>query len=209
MAPWGSRIDLNTMSRASSPQGAPEDDEEELPPESRTHGRTEAETAITHTHKAVSAAANANPTLAGLRDKLEELIEEYNAGAKSVGDLYANLAKFADELEKQEERAKAEGLTAEEMAFFDVMLAAGGAVDTDGREALRNAARTLVTTLPSKLVIEWRKSEKKRAGVNMLIETVLENTPYADDAYRRACDEVSKHVYESYFGEGRSKFSVN
>jgi type I restriction enzyme, R subunit len=93
--------------------------------------------------------------------------------------------------------------------FFDVMLAAAEAVDESGREAVKTVARALSSRLPSKLVIDWRKSEQKRAGVLSLIEEVLEETPYEGPAYQRACEEVFKHVYESYWGDGKSKFNAS
>jgi type I restriction enzyme, R subunit len=46
--------------------------------------------------------------------------------------------------------------------------------------------------------------------VLVAIQEVLENLPqkYSNDDYRVKCDAVYLHVYDSYYGAGRSVYAV-
>jgi hypothetical protein len=48
-----------------------------------------------------------------------------------------------------------------------------------------------------------------RAAVRQCIEIELDKLPpvYAPDVYQRKCDLTYQHVYDAYFGEGRSIYA--
>jgi type I restriction enzyme R subunit len=195
-SPWGNRVDLNAIHQAlranmTSPLSG-----------------MGVETTITSTRRAVNEAADKNPTLGPLRDRLDQLINDYNRSAKTTTELFAELSRIIEELEKETARSKAEGLTREQLVLFDVMLAACNAEEKN-RESIKTVAISLAKHLPPKLVIDWRKSEQKRAAVLVLIESELAEAPYSDEDYPIACQQVFKHVFESYWGDGKSKFSEN
>ncbi len=70
-------------------------------------------------------------------------------------------------------------------------------------------ALALPKKLAKKLVIDWRKTQRGRAAVRTTIKDVLEELPeaYGPEAYERVVASVYEHVYESYWGEGKSKYS--
>ena len=74
-------------------------------------------------------------------------------------------------------------------------------------------AKTLLDTLKrEKLVLDWRKQQTTRAGVRYVIETVLEDElprVFTKDLYQQKCDAVYQHVYDSYYGSGKSLYAVN
>jgi type I restriction enzyme R subunit len=59
-------------------------------------------------------------------------------------------------------------------------------------------------------VLDWRKRQQSRAAVMLSIEYTLEGLPesYSKDTYKQKCDLVYQHVFESYYGEGRSIYSA-
>lgn len=72
-------------------------------------------------------------------------------------------------------------------------------------------ARELLQRLPRVLVIDWRRSYQRRAAVEKTIERVLEELPpdaYSDALYEDVCGRVYGHVFESYYGEGKSKYTA-
>ena len=77
---------------------------------------------------------------------------------------------------------------------------------------VKKAAHDLLQTLKKqKLVLDWRKRQQSRAAVRLTIEKVLEEelpSSYTVEVYQRKCNAVYQHVYESYFGEGRSIYAV-
>jgi len=70
------------------------------------------------------------------------------------------------------------------------------------------AAKELLTKLKKeKLVLEWRKKQQARASVLVTIEEILDrNLPesYSKDIFQAKCQQVYQHIYDSYFGSGKS-----
>lgn len=107
--------------------------------------------------------ARMNPTRSNLRDELDELIADYNAGTTDVNTFFQELFAFMKKLEAEDQRPDAEGLTVEELAFFD-QLAAGVTLKGTEREKVKTIARQLPQKLAKKLVIDWRKGLRTRAA---------------------------------------------
>ena len=80
------------------------------------------------------------------------------------------------------------------------------------KKQVKNASRSLLDTLKkSKLVLDWRKRQQSRADVQVTIETVLDKElprTYTPEIFKEKCDEVFHHVYDSYYGAGRSVYEV-
>jgi type I restriction enzyme R subunit len=59
-------------------------------------------------------------------------------------------------------------------------------------------------------VLDWRKRQQTRALVRLCIEEVLDSLPevFREDLWRKKCDLAYQHVYDSYFGEGRSIYQT-
>lgn len=139
-------------------------------------------------------------------DKFQELIDEYNSGALNIELFFDKLLVFARELNEEEKRGISENLSEEELALFDLLFKSGLAKKEE--KQVKKAASDLLDVLKrEKLVLDWRKRQQTRADVLLTIQTVLdEGLPrsYAPDLYRQKCDAVYQHVYESYFGAGKS-----
>jgi type I restriction-modification system DNA methylase subunit len=79
------------------------------------------------------------------------------------------------------------------------------------RYADHHARHPLDTLKAEKLVLDWRKQQRTRAAVRVTIETLLdENLPpaYETTLYNEKCERVYNHVYEKYYGAGRSVYSL-
>ena len=76
---------------------------------------------------------------------------------------------------------------------------------------VKRVAKDLLTTLKAeRLVLDWRKRQQSRAAVRLTIEETLDRLPnrYTQDLYNQKCESVYQHVYDSYFGAGRSIYSI-
>ena len=60
-----------------------------------------------------------------------------------------------------------------------------------------------------KLVLEWRSKQQSRAAVRLTIEETLDRLPrtYTKELYGTKCDLVYQHVFDSYFGPGKSIYA--
>ena len=71
-------------------------------------------------------------------------------------------------------------------------------------------ARDLLTKLKAEIrVLDWRKRQQNRAQVLITIEDTLDKglpDKFVRDIYHQKCGLVYQHVYDSYFGEGRSVY---
>ncbi len=97
------------------------------------------------------------------------------------------------------------------MAIFDILTRPSPKLAKAEREQVKRLARELLDTLKAeRLVLEWRSRQATRAGVLVAIQEVLENLPqkYSDDDYRVKCEAVYQHVYDSYYGAGRSVYGM-
>jgi type I restriction enzyme R subunit len=61
-----------------------------------------------------------------------------------------------------------------------------------------------------RLAIDWCKYQKTRAGVQLAIQKVLDSLPpkYESDLYEEKCALVYQHVFDAYFGAGKSVYSL-
>jgi type I restriction enzyme R subunit len=159
----------------------------------------------------VDALVRLNPTRRDLREQLEVLIADYNDGARNVEQFFQELLAFMkDKVRPEEKRGIAEGLTQEEIALHDLLLVDEVKLSAEDRELIKKAARELPKRLAPKLVIDWRKTQRARAAVKTVIQDVLDEAlpdAYDKEAYEKLVAAVYEHVYESYWGEGKSKYS--
>ena len=140
-------------------------------------------------------------------DKFTELINSYNRGSHNIQKIYEELLKLANELNQEAGRAVKEGLNEEELAIFDLLTKPAPKLKPDEENKIKKIARELLEVLKrEKLVLDWRKKLQARAQVQLAIATNLESLPqsYDEVIYEMKCQAIYDHVFESYFGDGKS-----
>jgi len=151
-----------------------------------------------------------NRTRFDFKEKFEQLIAEYNAGSKNVDYIFSKLIDLAGDLNQEEQRHIREGLTEEELSIFDILTRPDIDLSEGETESVKKVAKDLLNTLKAeRLVLDWKKRSESRAGVQVTIETVLdEGLPpkFGKDVYSSKCRSVFDHVFDSYLGEGKSVF---
>lgn len=146
------------------------------------------------------------------RQQFDKLIDQYNSGSRNIEQIYQELLALVKALNEEEQRHLAEGLTEEELALFDLLVNKPEIELTPKeRQAVKKAARELLAKLKDgKLTLDWRKHQQAQAEVRITIEDILdEHLPaaYTTELYHAKCDLVYQHVYEHYYGEGRSTYA--
>ena len=64
---------------------------------------------------------NQNRTRRGFCERLQDIIDRYNAGSNSVDDDFEQLVKFAQSLREEEERNVRLGLSEDELEIYDLL----------------------------------------------------------------------------------------
>jgi type I restriction enzyme R subunit len=155
-----------------------------------------------------------NKSRTDFADKFQKLIDDYNAaclaGNPDIDDFFSKLVEFTKELDAEDKRGIAEQLSEEELAMFDILTKPNMDLDEKEKNQVKQVARELLETLKtSKLVLDWRKRQQSRAQVRQAIDIKLDELPrcYIKEIYRQKCDDVFRHVYDSYYGAGQSIYS--
>lgn len=155
---------------------------------------------------------NQNPTRKDLYERLEALIADYNAGSHNVQESFEQIRDFIEALNTEEQRHVKEGLSAEELAVFDLLTKPNVELNKKDREVVKNLAKTLIAKLKAeRLVLDWKKKRQAKAGVRRCIEDTLDPLPkeaYPDELYEAKCAEIFEHIYECYQGDGESRYGV-
>jgi type I restriction enzyme R subunit len=143
--------------------------------------------------------------------KFQEMIDEYNAGSMNAEEHFRQLVEFSETLNAEERRAVAERLSEEELAVYDLLAKIGVKLTTRQELEVKKIAKELLERLKrEKLVLDWRKKQQARAAVRQCIEQILDHLPstFSGKVYEQACEQAYLHVYDSYFGEGKSIYSI-
>jgi type I restriction enzyme R subunit len=142
-----------------------------------------------------------NRTRADFAEKFEALIESYNAGSRSIEELYQELLDLSNNLNQEQERHVRENVTEEELVIFDILTRPAPDLSPEERIAVKKAARELLARLKELLVINWRQKSTARSQLKLAIEDALDlglPRAYTPELYSLKCSAVFEHVYESY-----------
>jgi type I restriction enzyme R subunit len=142
-----------------------------------------------------------NRTRADFAQKFEALIDAYNAGSRSIEQLFEELLALSNNLDEEEARHVRESLSEEELVIFDILTRPAPELSTAERAEVKKVARELLTKLKQLLVLNWRQKSAARSALRLAIEDSLDSglpRAYAPELYREKCAAVFEHVYESY-----------
>jgi type I restriction enzyme R subunit len=152
-----------------------------------------------------------NKTRVDYLEKFQQMIDEYNQGAANLEEFFERLLKFVKELQEEEKRGVSEGLSEEELAVFDLITKPEMKLTKKEEGQVKSIARELLETLKrERLVLDWRKTQATRASVRVAVEDKLDELPrvFTREIYTQKCNAVYQHIFESYYGEGRSVYAA-
>lgn len=138
-----------------------------------------------------------NHTRIDFAQKLQEIIEQYNAGGSSTENYFDDLMKFAEGMKAEDERHVKEGLTEDELELYDTLRK--DKLTKAEEQKVKLAAKHLISRLldehPRILVQDWWKDGQTQRIVKAAVEEVLDNDlPLSYD--RMAFKEKADNVFE-------------
>ncbi len=177
------------------------------------HKRVEAEKLRGAINNKLTAMIRLNRNRMDYQEKFEEMIAEYNAGTIGVADYFQRLFDFVNDLNEEDQRASTEDLSEEELAVFDLLTQREPDLTAPERDEVKDAVREMLETLKrEKLGLDWRKHAQARAQVRLAVENILDDElpqPYTPELFNQKSEAVYQHIYDSYYGEGKSVYSEN
>jgi len=153
-----------------------------------------------------------NRTRLDYLERFQAMIDAYNAGSLNAEEFFQQLMAFARSLNEEEKRGMGEQLDEEELALFDLLTKPQIEMSDADRDKVKATARELLSTLKAgKLVLDWRKRQQARAEVRVTIEKLLDQglpRIYTPVLFQQKTTAVFQHVYDAYYGAGRSVYAA-
>ncbi|HVN97275.1 MAG TPA: type I restriction enzyme endonuclease domain-containing protein [Syntrophorhabdaceae bacterium] len=142
-----------------------------------------------------------NSTRADFAQKLQEIIDRYNAGGSSTENYFDELVKFTESLKDEEERAAREGLSEDELEIFDILKKEK--MTKDETQKVKLAAKSLLERLtrgkPKVLVQDWYKDSQTQEKVKTAVEKVLDKA--LPESYDKELFQIKRdNVYDLIYG---------
>lgn len=160
--------------------------------------------------KAIGAATR-NPTRYELVERIEKLIDDYNAGSVNIDEYLRRLIELSKTLTVEEERSVREGMTEEELAIFDLLTQPDPVLSDEERDTVKASAKKLLEHLHDKLVQDWRRKVDVMNDVDSTIRGILDlelpEMPYTSEIFTSKVQLVFDHVLTAYGDDGESAYT--
>lgn len=142
-----------------------------------------------------------NSTRTNFAEKLQEIINRYNAGGMTTENYFDELLNYAEDMKKEDERHIREGLTEDELELFDILKKdkMTKAEEIKVKNATRHLLKRLSEEQPKVLVQDWFKDSQSRMRVQTAIEEVLDKDlpkTYETVLFKKKSQKLYELVYE-------------
>lgn len=146
-------------------------------------------------------AARRNPTRGEFVEKIEKLIDDYNAGSVNIDEYLRRLIDLSNTLSDEEQQAARECMTEEQLAIFDLLTQPDPVLTDEEREQVKAGARALLEHLHEVIVQDWHRKAEVLSDVDSTIRRVLDQSlpaPYTLDIFDTKVQLVYDHVLSAY-----------
>ncbi len=123
-------------------------------------------------------------------ERLEEAIARYHTNAISTVEVLQELINLARDIRAARARGEEEGLTDDEVAFYDALAENESAVQVLGNDHLKVIAHELLTSLQSNVSVDWAHMDSARARMRVLVKRILRKHGYPPDLQDAAVRNV-------------------
>ncbi|MDD3448181.1 MAG: type I restriction endonuclease subunit R [Gammaproteobacteria bacterium] len=123
-------------------------------------------------------------------ERLEEAIARYHANAITTAEVLQELIQLARDIRAARARGDEQGLSEEEIAFYDALAENESAVEVMGDDQLRVIAHELLVSLRENVSVDWAHRESARARMRVLVKRILRKYGYPPDLQDAAVQTV-------------------
>ncbi|WP_255556460.1 DUF3387 domain-containing protein [Methylococcus sp. Mc7] len=123
-------------------------------------------------------------------ERLENAIARYHANAITTAEVLQELIQLARDIRAARARGEEQGLSDEEIAFYDALAENESAVAVMGDAKLRVIAHELLVSLRDNVSVDWAHRESARARMRVLVKRILRKYGYPPDLQDAAVQTV-------------------
>ncbi len=123
-------------------------------------------------------------------ERLEEAVARYHSNAITTAEVIQELIRLAKDIRAAHQRGEEEGLSSEEIAFYDALAQNKSAIEVMGNDHLRVIAQELLNSLKSNVSVDWQHRVSARARMQVLVKHILRKHGYPPDLQDAAIQTV-------------------
>lgn len=123
-------------------------------------------------------------------ERLEDAIARYHANAITTAEVLQELIKLAQDIRAARNRGEEQGLSDEEIAFYDALAENESALQVMGDDKLRVIAHELLVSLRENVAVDWAHRESAGARLRVLVKRILRKYGYPPDLQDAAVQTV-------------------
>ena len=127
-------------------------------------------------------------------ERLEAAIARYHTNAISTVEVLQELINLAKEVRAAQRRGEDEGLSQDEIAFYDALAESESAVAAMGNDSLKVIAHELLVSLKGSVSVDWSHRESARARMRVLVKRILRKYGYPPDLQDAAVQTVLRQA---------------
>ncbi len=127
-------------------------------------------------------------------ERLEQAIARYHTNAINTVEVLQELITLAKDVRAARKRGEEEGLSPDEVAFYDALADNESAVQVMGNDALKVIAHELMVGLKGNVSVDWSRRESARARMRVLVKRILRKYGYPPDLQDAAVQMVLKQA---------------
>ncbi|MCC5091245.1 type I restriction endonuclease subunit R [Xanthomonas campestris] len=114
-------------------------------------------------------------------ERLEDAIARYHANAITTAEVLQELIRIAKDIRAARARGEEQGLSEDEVAFYDALAENDSAVQLMGDDALKVIAHELLVNLKGSASVDWARRDSARARMRVLVKRILRKYGYPPD----------------------------
>ncbi len=123
-------------------------------------------------------------------ERLEQAMARYHTNAITTVEVLQQLIELAKDLRAARQRGEEEGLSDEEVSFYDALAENQSARDAMGDDKLRVIAQELLNRVKSNVTVDWIHRDSARAKIRVLVKGILKKYGYPPDLQDAAVQTV-------------------
>lgn len=122
--------------------------------------------------------------------RLEDAVARYHANAITTAEVLQELIQLAKDIRTARQRGEEQGLSEDEIAFYDALAENESAIQMMGDDKLKLIAHELLVSLRDNVSVDWARRESARARMRVLVKRILRKYGYPPDLQDTAVQTV-------------------
>ena len=123
-------------------------------------------------------------------ERLEDAVARYHANAITTAEVLQELIDLAKDIRAARQRGEEQGLSEDEIAFYDALAENESAIQMIGDDKLKLIAHELLVSLRENVSVDWAHRDSARARMRVLVKRILRKYGYPPDLQDAAVQTV-------------------